>query len=70
MEIARFLIDRASEQTAGRARALARIVALHTADASHECPGATGGPCPTLRLLAAAYSWHPDYNPLWSAVFA
>lgn len=22
-------------------------------------------PCTTLRLLAAPYSWHPDFDPAW-----
>lgn len=69
MEIARFLLARVAEHTASKARAEARILGLHTADPEHDCPGATGvGPCPTLRLLASSYSWHPDYKPAWARV--
>jgi len=49
------------------------IVDLHTG--THECTEIQGScveyfaewePCPTLRLLAAPYRNHPDYNPDWS----
>lgn len=28
-------------------------------------PEADHFPCETLRLLAAPYSWHPDFDPAW-----